>query len=174
MTTLDLRVGEPDPTTGLVPLLLVLPLHRLRLRWIPLKVDRSYTAVEILSPCCGVSLQTPLVPGGRYTCPQCFYPLPIGTNKFTLHNGGSTWTLEEGERALYAVVEHFSDPLEAELLTSQVLSLLVETMNRASAEYAWAPEGNLRGPEPLTPARQLAICERVVHAFVQALEEGRL
>lgn len=164
-TGVELTVAQPDtwPPTGVS--LELATKQGLRLRWAPLLTNRSHVTVRVMSPCCGVKLEAPLKPESqRHTCSRCYKPLTIPTVFITLSNLGASWRLDAPD-VLASVCDKYTDPLTAAFIAAQVSDLLIETMNRASAEYAWAPEGNLRGSDPLTVEKQLSILDNLVYKF---------
>ena len=161
-----------DRDATAVALRLDLP-RRLSLRWSPLLQERNHVAVVVLSPCCGASLDAPLSrQSGRYTCSKCYLPQQASIRSFTLTNGGASWHCREED--LERLFPSWGEPLRQELLRAVVRDVLVKSMNRASGEYAWTPEGNLRGPLPLPVGLQEEICSRIATLLTRDLDDSLL
>lgn len=151
------------------------------LLWDPLSLDRRSALVELLSPCCERSLYLP--PRSRrksdsreeplYSiCAACeaWLPLPISHLSLSFHQQG--WALAR-EEEWDDVMMSLAHPFEATLQKVLVGDTIIKLMNRASAEYAWVPEGNSRGPKPLAePLRQEIISKLL--ALGKTLEDVKV
>ena len=135
----------------------------------PLPRDQGLTEVTVLSPCCNDTLRdvyphyTSKVDSHCYGCNECRELYKFPESHFDLTNGNFSW--EPEKETLYSLVEYFLDPLAATLATDQIAEILSHIMNRASAEYAWKPEGNIRGPAPLSISMKREICGRIISKY---------
>lgn len=134
------------------------------LEWAPLMPDRTHIALRVLTPCCAAPLGPNLSPTGEPTaCGTCgkAYPYRHTIFHFALTRGA--WAFDGN--SFSALVEEHCPPLTSDVAVSGVSELLREIMRRASGEYAWEPEGNLRGAAPLSLEKQERICQGLLDRF---------
>lgn len=133
------------------------------LEWAPFQPDRSHVSLSILTPCCAAPLAPNLGPGPMLTeCSACSFPYPYPTS-FHLALSAGRWRLD-GQSFTTLLSDQF-EPLTAAVIQSEVEDLLHELMARASGEYAWQPEGNLRGSRVLPIEKQDELCKGLLQRF---------
>lgn len=127
--------------------------------WDPFLPRRSYVDLSFYSQCCEMELDFRILPTQHYVCVNCGRLTDYGVNGLTLINRGGAWQprADCGEVLKNEAISGLGK-LEGSLVGLDWMDRLLAVMDHAEAEYAFQPEGNARGAEPLdfTKAQELA------------------
>lgn len=167
-TSLSLTVGA---AMGEYALLRLAVADLFTLEWAPYRPDRAHVSISLLSPCCIHPLVPNLGPGSDPTaCSECGARYPYSLTSFHLGSTQGKWSFD-GNAFSVLLADH-CEPLTAAVIESEVEDLMGELMNRASGEYAWQPEGNLRGASILPLTKQFQLCHGLLTRFGGEVDHG--